>query len=141
MCKATFSIGKNYKDLADCDVLKMDECHLLLGRPWQFDRFVTHNGTENTYSFQWNNKQMVLPTATKPTTNPGHKTTKGLLFSSSGTQFQKDLKSPTTIVSLIRCQRPTIQYPHRSPTSPIRILGFGSYRLSSKASTYARHST
>jgi hypothetical protein len=29
----------------------MDACHLLLGRPWQFDRYVIHNGHKNTYSF------------------------------------------------------------------------------------------
>lgn len=33
----TFSIG-HYKDSATCDVIPMDVCHLLFGRPWQFDR-------------------------------------------------------------------------------------------------------
>ena len=34
-----FSIGA-YKDKVLCDVLPMDACHLLLGRPWKFDRKV-----------------------------------------------------------------------------------------------------
>ncbi|XP_071704897.1 uncharacterized protein [Rutidosis leptorrhynchoides] len=29
----------------------MDACHLLLGRPWQFDRKTRHDGFRNTYSF------------------------------------------------------------------------------------------
>ena len=29
----------------------MDACHLLLGRPWQFDRKAHHDG-ENSYNFQ-----------------------------------------------------------------------------------------
>ena len=32
-----FSIGKKYKDEIWCDVVEMDVCHLLLGRPWQYD--------------------------------------------------------------------------------------------------------
>jgi len=38
----------------------MDACHLLLGRPWQFDRDVTHYGQSNTYSFKLNGKKMTL---------------------------------------------------------------------------------
>jgi hypothetical protein len=32
-----FSVG-NYEDTVICDVLPMDACHVLLGRPWQFDK-------------------------------------------------------------------------------------------------------
>ena len=38
----------------------MDACHLLLGRPWQYDRKVTHDGHANTYSFLFNNTKIVL---------------------------------------------------------------------------------
>lgn len=30
----------------------MDACHLLLGRPWQFDRQAIHDGAKNAYSFK-----------------------------------------------------------------------------------------
>ncbi|KAI5650217.1 hypothetical protein M9H77_36222 [Catharanthus roseus] len=40
-----------YKDEILCDVVPMQACHLLLGRPWQFDRKSLHNGEKNTYSF------------------------------------------------------------------------------------------
>ena len=39
-----FSVGKKYKDSVWCDVVPMDAFHLLLGRPWQYDREVSHNG-------------------------------------------------------------------------------------------------
>lgn len=45
-----FTIG-GYKDKLLCDVLPMDACHLLLGRPWQFDRKAMHNGELNSYTF------------------------------------------------------------------------------------------
>ena len=45
-----FSIG-NYMDTVDCDVVPMSACHLLLGRPWQFDLDATHGGHFNNYLF------------------------------------------------------------------------------------------
>jgi len=36
-CLLTSSIGKNYNDEIWCDVIPMDACHVLLGRPWLFD--------------------------------------------------------------------------------------------------------
>lgn len=50
-CLVTFSIGQKYQDQVWCDVVPMDACHLLLGRPWQYDRQVLYDGYANTYSF------------------------------------------------------------------------------------------
>ena len=44
------SIGK-YEDEVLCDVVPMHACHVLLGRPWQYDQKVTHDGFTNKYSF------------------------------------------------------------------------------------------
>ena len=44
-----FKIG-SYQDEVLCDVIPMDICHMLLGRPWQFDRHVVHDGCANNYS-------------------------------------------------------------------------------------------
>jgi len=45
-----FSIGK-YVDETLFDVVPMEANHLLLGRPWQYDRNVVHNGVTNKFSF------------------------------------------------------------------------------------------
>ncbi|GKV38616.1 hypothetical protein SLEP1_g46505 [Rubroshorea leprosula] len=50
-CLVSFSIGNKYQDKVWCDVIPMDACHLLLGRPWQFDQKTIHDGHANTYSF------------------------------------------------------------------------------------------
>jgi len=44
------SIGK-YEDEVLCDVVHMHACHLLLGRPWQYDQRVMQDGFTNRYSF------------------------------------------------------------------------------------------
>ena len=50
-CLVSFSNGKRYKDVVWCDVAPMDACHLLLGRPWHYDRKVIYDGYKHTYSF------------------------------------------------------------------------------------------
>lgn len=42
-CKVCFQIGP-YHDEVVSDVVEMDACHLLLGRPWQFDRDAVYHG-------------------------------------------------------------------------------------------------
>nr|GEU52956.1 hypothetical protein [Tanacetum cinerariifolium] len=51
-CLVQFSIGKSNKDEVWCEVIPMDAAHILLGRPWQFDRKTKHDGFQNTYSFK-----------------------------------------------------------------------------------------
>ncbi|KAL4347813.1 hypothetical protein GQ457_17G008790 [Hibiscus cannabinus] len=54
-----FSIGQ-YIDEVKCDVCPMDACHLLLGRPWQYDRRVLHDCFTNRYSFDHEGKKVIL---------------------------------------------------------------------------------
>jgi hypothetical protein len=46
----------NYRDEILCDVIPMDVCHILLGRPWQYDRNVVHDGRMNTYTLEKDGK-------------------------------------------------------------------------------------
>ncbi|WZY93770.1 hypothetical protein YC2023_066099 [Brassica napus] len=55
----SFSIGK-YHDQVKCDVVPMQAGHILLGRPWQFDKETLHHGRTNIYSFVHNNKKHSL---------------------------------------------------------------------------------
>ena len=55
-----FTIGKSYKDEVMCDVVPMSASHLLLGRLWQYNRRVIHDGFKNTHSFVKDGKNIVL---------------------------------------------------------------------------------
>ncbi|OMO59556.1 Retrotransposon gag protein [Corchorus capsularis] len=46
----SLSLGR-YKEDVLCNVLPIQACHVLLGRPWQFDNKVQHDGETNKYSF------------------------------------------------------------------------------------------
>ncbi|XP_056857254.1 uncharacterized protein LOC130506596, partial [Raphanus sativus] len=53
------SIGR-YEDEILCDVIPMEASHILLGRPWQYDRKVTHDGFANKHTFEFNGKKTTL---------------------------------------------------------------------------------
>jgi hypothetical protein len=55
----SFSIGK-YKDEVLCDVVPIHATHLLLGRPWQFNRKAMHDGFKNKYSLEKNGRIYTL---------------------------------------------------------------------------------
>jgi hypothetical protein len=60
-CLVEFKIG-GYRDEILCDVIPMDVCHVLLGRPWKYDRNVIHDGRRNTYTLEKNGRtHMLLP--------------------------------------------------------------------------------
>jgi len=54
----TFSIGK-YVDDVLCDMVPIEVVHVFLGRPWQYDRDVVHNGVTNQYSFLHKGQKVV----------------------------------------------------------------------------------
>nr|KYP31920.1 hypothetical protein KK1_047528 [Cajanus cajan] len=52
-----FSIG-NYQDKVKCDVVPMEACHILLGRPWQFDKQTHHDRLTNKITFTHKGKKL-----------------------------------------------------------------------------------
>ena len=60
-CLVEFKIGE-YRDEILCDVIPMDVFHVLLERPWQYERNVIHYGRKNTYALEKNGRtHMLLP--------------------------------------------------------------------------------
>ena len=57
--KVPFKIGQ-YIDTMECDVVPMTMCHVLLGRPWQYDRSSLHCGRTNQYTIKWKGKELIL---------------------------------------------------------------------------------
>ncbi|GJV75635.1 transposon ty3-I gag-pol polyprotein [Tanacetum coccineum] len=122
----SFSIGKSYSDELWCDVIPMDACHVLLGRPWQFDRRVVHDGYLNTYSFNFNNRRIVLTPITPSKTFPTPTPTLNTILQSEHHEFQplkefillgldeEEIKTEPTLSPLI--QTLLKSYSHVFPT-------------------------
>ena len=43
-----------------CDILLMDACHILLGKPWQFDREMVYDGRTNSILFKKGGKNFEI---------------------------------------------------------------------------------
>jgi hypothetical protein len=43
LVRLNFAIGP-YHDVVECDVVPLQTCHILLGRPWQFEKDSMHHG-------------------------------------------------------------------------------------------------
>jgi hypothetical protein len=54
-----FSIG-NYCDEVLCEIVSIQASHLLLGRPWQYNRRVMNDGLTNKYSFEIDGRPKLL---------------------------------------------------------------------------------
>ena len=57
--RVPFSMGA-YSDYVDCDVIPMEACSLLLGRPWQYDTDSLHHGRSNHYSFMFKGQKIII---------------------------------------------------------------------------------
>ena len=55
----SFSIGK-YRNEVLCNVVLMYASHILLGKPWQFDRRDNHDSFKNRFSFMKDKKLITL---------------------------------------------------------------------------------
>jgi len=54
------SLLGDYHSEVDCDIVPIQACHLLLGRPWQFDVDSVHFRWSNKHTFIHNDKKVVL---------------------------------------------------------------------------------
>nr|GEU53206.1 hypothetical protein [Tanacetum cinerariifolium] len=98
-----FSIGNKYTDEVWCEVIPMDACHLLLGRPWQYDRRTKHDGFRNTYSFKKDGIHIVLA----PLDSRDSSTNTMLLFKSEFLDYYKATE-PKILFALVVTEQNTI---------------------------------
>ena len=98
-CLVSFTIGKHYQDEVWCDVVPMDVCHLLLGRPWQYDRQIIYDGFKNTYTFRKDGHKIVLAPL-KPTIAPASKPAEqnSLL---SKYEMEKEIRAGSDVMALV----------------------------------------
>ncbi|GJX68982.1 hypothetical protein Tco_0304709 [Tanacetum coccineum] len=102
-CLVNFSIGNKYTDEVWCEVIPMDACHLLLGRPWQYDRRTKHDGFRNTYSFKKDGIHIVLA----PLDSRDSSTSAMLLSKSEFFDYYKATK-PKNLFALVVTEHNTI---------------------------------
>ncbi|XP_062162045.1 uncharacterized protein LOC133869090 [Alnus glutinosa] len=80
----------------------MDVCHVLLGRPWQYDVDATYKCRDNVYLFWWHGKKIILvPTATNNTPQSRTTASKPSFLTLGETKFMQELKTAETIITVV----------------------------------------
>ena len=97
-CPVKFKI-ENYHDEVLCDTMPMDCCHILLGRPWQYDRQALHDGRLNQCTI-WvkRMKQILLPLVETLSEN---NCTMGRICLVEGNKFAREMKEYNVFYALI----------------------------------------
>ncbi|XP_074299023.1 uncharacterized protein LOC141630031 [Silene latifolia] len=96
----SLSLGP-YLDEVWCDIIPMNACHILLGRPWQFDRKVEHDGRANVYSVVKGNVRYNLKPMS-PNKIKESKTKKGSMFMEAREVEEALARGERTYVLLVR---------------------------------------
>ncbi|KAG6383186.1 hypothetical protein SASPL_157069 [Salvia splendens] len=91
-CWLPLSLGKHYRSNVLCDVIDMDACHVLLGRPWQYDVNITHKGRDNWYSFIWNKRKIIILPDKIPNITSKVEEKSMLTINQNSKEFAQDLK-------------------------------------------------
>nr|XP_034570750.1 uncharacterized protein LOC117835509 [Setaria viridis] len=86
--KIPFKIGE-YIDIVECDVALMTVCHMLLGRPWQYDRSSLHCGRTNQYTIKWKGKELILKPMTPQQILAEHLQKNSIVRNESGKEGEK----------------------------------------------------
>jgi len=102
----------------------MAACHLLLGRPWQYDRDVIHNGKSNTYCFKLNGKAYtltpLLPSQVKPIRPmPGEENTSEKALFLSETRVERSINEGKVVLALFVLEKGEGETPLHALAQPL----------------------
>ncbi|XP_061999091.1 uncharacterized protein LOC133716395 [Rosa rugosa] len=115
-CKVPVSIGKHYKDEVMCDIIDMDACHILFGRPWQYDVDVTYKGRDNVMLFMWKDHKIAMAPVCQFEKSGGKKGESFLTLSSSEFEMEEAFKEseifcPVVIKGLLAAENEEVVIP------------------------------
>ncbi|XP_026460171.1 uncharacterized protein LOC113360982 [Papaver somniferum] len=121
-CLVKFSIG-NFEDEVWCDVAPMDACHILLGRPWLFDKKMTHLTEANTYSFVCNGNKMTLHPMKEEDVQGGREEKGQSTSLLTCKQFQNECKE-TGVIYALMCKSTSdiVLESHEQPSEITELL-------------------
>ena len=100
-CRFTFSINKHYLDSLLYDVVEMDACHIILGRPWQYDVDAQHKGRDNIYIVFLDGWMIIFqPLKENPVDVPVQAKKQPILLTKEA-EFLDEVKEAQEILSLV----------------------------------------
>lgn len=107
-----------------CDVVEMDVCHILLGKPWQYDVSVTHKVKPSVYFFEWKGRKIALmPIANTPVPIENPRSKRKLLLSTTAKHSIRETSKDKVMFAIIAKEQP----PEVNAHSPLVIQLLNEY--------------
>nr|GEX72059.1 reverse transcriptase domain-containing protein [Tanacetum cinerariifolium] len=100
-----------------CEVIPMDACYILLGRPWLYDRRVKHDGYRNTYTFKKDGVSIMLPPL-----NPKDAPPDRVLISKTDFVGLVKVSPPSVVFGLLMIEENPITV--AAPLSMVPVIGW-----------------
>ena len=97
-CIVKLKIG-HYFDEVLCDIMPMNFCHILLDRPWKYDRYVVHDGRLSQYTLLLNGKKKILLPLIESLDEVNCTAIKICMV--NGKQFEKEMKKNQVCFTII----------------------------------------
>ena len=119
VCRVSFSIGRTYVDDVLCEVVEMDTCHMILGRPWQFNNGATHKSRDNVYIFKKDGRRIVLKPLTENEPYKIKTTEKKELLVINNNALTENLKQSEEVCDLVVTEKeepPSTEIPPKVQT-------------------------
>ena len=99
--KVPISIGKHYIEEVLCDVLNLDVCHIIFGRPWQYDNDITYRGKDNVLMFTWNGQKITMAPVSHFDQNLVKKNSNFLIVTQSEKELDEAIKETQCICLVV----------------------------------------
>ena len=97
---------------------EMDACHLILGRPWQYDVCAKHDGKTNIYTITKDGIEYTMP----PFPDDGNPVTNGVMLVGEKEFMRVTKEKDTPCYALV--VRPQ-KHPIKPPQDPSKVINVG----------------
>ncbi|PKU66791.1 hypothetical protein MA16_Dca015051 [Dendrobium catenatum] len=100
----------------------MDVCHLILGRPWQFDAGAMYDCRANIYSLEWKGRRLrLLPHSNENKTTAGS-SNQTALHIVSGAMLIQSWKEPAPMYALVLAEQSVTSVTKNWPGEILELL-------------------
>src|ERR1044072_1776450 len=96
--------------------MDMDVCHVLLGRPWQYDHDVTYRGKANVLMFNWGEHKIAMAAVLQYEKSPTVKKSSFLVMASNEKELEDAVKEaqcfcPVMVKGLLTVDKGEVRIP------------------------------
>ena len=100
----------------------MDACHVLLGRPWQYDNDVTYKGRDNVMLFCWEGHKIAMAPVTHFEKSPEKTSDSFLIMTTSNQELEGDVREAQAFYPVVVKGLLTTESKENEPSKEVKEI-------------------